>query len=80
MSFLYVFTSTLQESLLKTCGTDGEDCESLESIRLAGAASTALQGKVLMVRSDAEFVALGIDNGYVFNQEDVFWLQPDSEK
>ena len=46
----------------------------------AGAASTALQGKVLMVRSDAEFVALGIDNGYVFNPEDVFWLQPDSEK
>ena len=63
----------------ETCGADGKDCDSLENFRQAVAASTVLQEKVLKVRSDAEFVALGKENGYFFTQEDVSRLQPDSE-
>ena len=63
----------------ETCGADGKDCDSLENFRQAVAASTVLQEKVLKVRSDAEFVALSKENGYVFNQEDVSRFQPDSE-
>ena len=63
----------------ETCGTNGKDCDSLENFRQAVAASTVLQEKVLKVRSDAEFVALGKENEYVFTQEDVSRLQPDSE-
>ena len=62
----------------ETCGADGKDCDSLENFRQAVAASTVLQEKVLKVRSDAEFVALGKENGYVFTQEDVSRLKPDS--
>ena len=53
----------------ETCGADGKDCDSLENFRQAVAASTVLQEKVLKVRSDAEFVALSKENGYVFNQK-----------
>ena len=63
----------------ETCGADGKDCYSLENFRQAVAANTVLQEKVLKVRSDAEFVALGKENRYVFTQEDVSRLQPDSE-
>ena len=63
----------------ETCGADGKDCDSLENFRQAVAANTVLQEKVLKVRSDAEFVALGKENRYVFTQEDVSRLQPDSE-
>ena len=63
----------------ETCGADGKDCDSLENFRQAVAASTVLQEKVLKVRSDSEFVALGKENGYVFAQEDVSRFQPDSE-
>ena len=63
----------------ETCGADGKDCDSLENFRQAVAASTVLQEKVLKVRSDAEFVALGKESGYVFTQEDVSRLRPDSE-
>ena len=63
----------------ETCGSDGKDCDSLENFRQAVAASTVLQEKVLKVRTDAELIALGKENGYVFTQEDVSRLQPDSE-
>ena len=63
----------------ETCGAHGKDCDSLENFRQAVAASTVLQEKVLKVRSDAEFVALGKENEYVFTQDDVSRLQPDSE-
>ena len=63
----------------ETCGADGKDCDSLESFHRAVAASTVLQEKVLKVQTDAEFIALGKENGYVFTQEDVSRLQPDSE-
>ena len=63
----------------ETCGADGKDCESLESFHQAVAASTVLQEKVLKVRTDAELIALGKENGYVFTQEDVSRFQPDSE-
>ena len=63
----------------ETCGTDGKDCDSLENFRQAVAASTVLQEKVLKVRSDADFISLGKENGYVFTQEDLSKLQPDSE-
>ena len=53
--------------------------ETLTNFRQAIADSTVLQEKVLKVRSDAEFVALGKENGYFFTQEDVSRLQPDSE-
>ena len=62
----------------ETCGADGKECDSLVNFRQAVAASTVLQEKVLKVRSDAEFVALGKENGYVFTQEDVSRLKPDS--
>ena len=63
----------------ETCGTNGKDCDSLENFRQAVAASTVLQEKVLKVRSDSEFVALGKENGYVFTQGDLSKLQSDSE-
>ncbi len=63
----------------ETCGADSKDCDSLENFRQAVAASAVLQEEVLKVRSDAEFVALGKENGYFFTQEDVSRLQPDSE-
>ena len=53
--------------------------ETLTNFRQAVADSTDLQEKVLKVRSDAELIALGKENGYVFTQEDVSRLQPDSE-
>ena len=69
----------LKRHYSETCGAESKDCDSLENFRQAVAASTVLQEKVLKVRSDAEFVALGKENGYVFTQEDVSRLQPDSE-
>ena len=53
--------------------------ETLTNFRQAVADSTDLQEKVLKVRTDAELIALGKENGYVFTQEDVSKLQPDSE-
>ena len=63
----------------ETCGADGKDCEALDNFRQAVAGSTDLQEKVLKVRSDADFISLGKENGYVFTQEDLSKLQPDSE-
>jgi len=63
----------------ETCGADGKDWEALENFRQAVADSTDLQKKVLKVRSDADFISLGKENGYVFTQGDLSKLQSDSE-
>ena len=50
--------------------------ETLTNFRQAVAGSTDLQQKV---KAGADLVTLGKENGYVFTQEDVSRLQPDSE-
>ena len=58
---------------------DSKNFEAIENFRQAIDASTDLQKKLLKVRSDADFVALGKESGYEFTQDDLSKLNEKSE-